>query len=601
MAKVTLFFSLCRGYFLNHLTGICFVVVMLQLSLTITAQKNVVNIITYADALSDKAIVNITDSLKVASVIQNHLNQLYASGFIYAVTDTSFCKSDTCRTIIFRGHKYVISDIILTDEQKAIIESSNIKKLPKGKSLDSLSIYNFLNTIVQHLVNHGYPFARAKLSEVTVHEGAVTSNLLVNKGRYIVFDSVVLKGKLDMPPVFFSKLLDIRTGRYYDHDKVIKAQAKLKNLSFISLQSAPYVRFINDKASVVLPVDPKAASRFDFLIGVLPQTVGGVRKWAITGDLIAEMNNAFHAGEYIFFQFKRLQADNLELIIKNNIPYLFNLPIGSHLDFKIYKNSNQNIDTYLDGGFQWLYNGYNSIKVFGSYRASSLLEINLDQLKTIKKLPAKLDFSYSGIGAGINIDHLNYKYNPTSGFASAFTTVVGRKRIIPNRQIVDLEGFANSYDTLKLKTLQAELKADFAWYTGVRNWATIKMSIQSGLLFNENTLRTNELMRIGGNRLLRGFDEESLLTDFYGFGTFEFRFIFDQNSYMSLPFVDIGYVNLRDNSGIAHLTPVIGLGLGLNFGTKAGIFNLSFAAGRAAPNPLDFGRMKIHFGYVNLF
>lgn len=558
--------------------------------------------ISYSDAPAEKAITNIVDSLKLSEFVQNHLNQLQASGYIYSVIDTSYCLVDTCQTLFFKGQKYVIADILLDDEQKAIIEASNIKKSPKGKPLDSLTVYNFLNAIVKHQINYGYPFAKARLGDVTIQQnGLMTARLLLNRGRYILFDSIVLSGKLDMSPAFFSKMLDIRKGRYYDHEKVIKAQTKLNNLSFLSLQSAPYVRFINDKASVILPLDPKPASRFDFLIGVLPQTINGVRKWTITGDLIAEMNNIFGGGEFIFFQFKRLQAENLELVIKNNIPYLFSLPVGSHLDFKIFKNSNQNIDTYLDGGFQWLYNGYNSIKFFGSYRASSLLEIDLEQIKSSNKLPPKLDFSYSGVGVGIHIDHLDYKYNPTSGFATAFTTVIGRKHIIPNRQIVDIEGFANSYDTLKIKTLQAELKADFSWYTNVRNWATIKMSIQSGLIFNENKLRINELMRIGGNRILRGFDEESLLTDFYGFGTFEFRFIFDQNSYMSLPFVDLGYVNLRDENGAANLTPVVGLGLGLNFGTKAGIFNLSFAAGRAAPNPLDFSRMKIHFGYVNLF
>ena len=573
----------------------------LAFSLALHAQKTIISTIQYVDAPSEKPIFSITDSIKVPVILQNHINQLNASGYIYAHIDTSYYVADSSFSHIFRGKKYYISDITLNDEQKAIIEASHIKKLPIGKPLDSTTVYAFLKAIVQHQVNNGYPFAKVKLTDIRFHDEAVTAGLQVYKGKYITFDSIVMEGKLDMSPDFFGKLLDIRSGRHYEHDKIIKASSKLKNLPYLSMQRAPYVRFINDKASVILPLDPKPSSRFDFLIGVLPQTVNGARKWTITGDLIAEMNNAFRSGEYIFFQFKRLQADNLELLIKNTIPYLFKLPIGSHLDFRIFKNGNKNLDTYFDGGIQWLYNGYNNIKFFGSYRASTLLEINIDQIKSSKKLPANLDFSYSGLGAGISLNNLNYKFNPTSGYSASLTTVVGRKKIIPNRQIVDIEGFANSYDTLKISTLQAEIKADIAYYTGIKNWATIKMGLQSGLLYNENPLRTNELMRIGGNRLLRGFDEESLLTDFYGFGTFEFRLIFDLNSYMSLPFVDIGYVKIQDKDGISQLKSVIGLGLGLNFGTSAGIFNLSFAAGRAAPNPLDFSRMKIHFGYVNLF
>ena len=348
------------------------ILIGLALCLALPAQKTIISSIQYVDAPHEKPITTITDSIKVPVILQNHINQLNASGYIYAHIDTSYFVADSCFSHIFRGKKYYISDIILNDEQRAIIEASNINKLPIGKSLDSTTVYSFLKAIVKHQVNNGYPFAKVKLTDIRFNDEAVSAGLEVYKGKYITFDSVVLAGKLDMSPDFFSKLLDIHSGKYYEHDKILKAPSKLKNLSFLSMQSAPYVRFINDKASVILPLDPKPSSRFDFLIGVLPQTVNGARKWTITGDLIAEMNNAFKGGEYIFFQFKRLQADNLELLIKNTIPYLFKLPIGSHLDFRIFKNKNINLDTYFDGGFQWLYNGYNNIKFFGSYRASSL-------------------------------------------------------------------------------------------------------------------------------------------------------------------------------------------------------------------------------------
>ncbi len=588
-------------YFQNGLYRFGMLMIWLILSNALFAQQNVISVVTYSDMPHAKPEMVITDSVKVIGAIRNQIQQLQASGYIFAVADTTYCIKDTCYSSIFRGEKYHITSIILTEEQQSILESSNIKKTPIGKAPDSLTIQNFLKALVQHQVDHGYPFARANLEKVSFNKDSVTASLYVNKGRYITFDSIVMAGRLNMSPTFFSKILDIKSGKPYEHDKVIKSQSKLKNLPYLDLKSAPYVRFINDKASIIIPADSKPASRFDFLIGILPNVVNGVRKWTITGDMITEMNNAFRNGEYIYFQLKRLQAENLELLIKNTIPYIFNLPVGTHLDFRIFKYGNQNLDTYFDGGLQWIYNGNNNLKLFGSYRGSSLLDVDIDAIKAAKQLPAKLDFSYSGLGVGINMDQLNYRFNPTQGFYTSITTIVGRKNIIPNRQIIDIESFADSYDSLKLQTLQAEVKAEFAWYTGIKNWAAIKAGVQTGLLFNENTLRTNELMRIGGNRLLRGFDEESLLTDFYGFGTFEFRFIFDQNSYMSLPFVDIGYVSLRDENNNTLLTPVIGLGLGLNFGTKAGIFNLSFAAGKTQSQPLDFSRMKIHFGYVNLF
>ena len=44
-----------------------------------------------------------------------------------------------------------------------------------------------------------------------------------------------------------------------------------------------------------------------------------------------------------------------------------------------------------------------------------------------------------------------------------------------------------------------------------------------------------------------------------------------------------------------------GIGAGINFETKAGIFGLNYALGSQNNNPLSIKNAKIHFGYVNYF
>lgn len=78
-----------------------------------------------------------------------------------------------------------------------------------------------------------------------------------------------------------------------------------------------------------------------------------------------------------------------------------------------------------------------------------------------------------------------------------------------------MEGFENSYDTLQLKTLQLELDIAAAYYVPIKKWAAIKTGLTGALRYNQQTLRPNELLRIGGNKTLRGFDEESIFTDKY--------------------------------------------------------------------------------------
>ena len=54
----------------------------------------------------------------------------------------------------------------------------------------------------------------------------------------------------------------------------------------------------------------------------------------------------------------------------------------------------------------------------------------------------------------------------------------------------------------------------------------------------------NELFQIGGNKLLRGFDEASIFTPTYSILSLEYRLALGKNSYFQMPFIDAGFVSL---------------------------------------------------------
>ncbi|HLO55692.1 MAG TPA: POTRA domain-containing protein [Saprospiraceae bacterium] len=543
------------------------------------------------------------DSLSVRKYYTDYVTELLSKGYSVANLDTFYCQKDTCFGLVYRGAKYTLGNIRMSSDQVTILESAGLKRNRiVGKPLDSILLTTVLKTLVDHHTNVGYPFAKASYDSVDIVENKLNAQIKVQKGRFFTFDSIQMEGKVILNKKFLYRFLDIKPGEPYAQEKVVRANKRLNDLQFVKQTQAPAVNFVNDKASLVLTLDPKPSSRFDFLVGVLPQqNPDGSRKWNITGDLTTELNNSFGQGEYIFLQLKRLKPENLELQLKSTLPYIAGLPVGSHVDFRIFKNASQNIDLFFDGGFQYLFGGFNNIKLYGSYRSSRLLEIDTDQILAARRLPGSLDVTYSGVGLGLALRDLDYRFNPSKGYSVEINTIVGSKKILPNVTITQLEGFENSYDTLKLVSLQADIDLNAAYYIPVKNWAAIKFGGTAGIRYNQNQIQTNELLRVGGNKLLRGFDEESILTDFYAFSTVEFRFLFDQNSYMSLPFVDYGITRVMDANGQMVMDNVMGVGMGLNFGTAAGIFNLSFAAGRNLGNPWDFGKMKIHFGYVNLF
>ena len=86
-------------------------------------------------------------------------------------------------------------------------------------------------------------------------------------------------------------------------------------------------------------------------------------------------------------------------------------------------------------------------------------------------------------------------------------------------------------------------------------------------------------------------------------GTLEYRFLLSTDSYL-YTFYDLARVDNESLSTTDSSSTVIwyqGIGAGITFETRAGLFGLSLAFGKQEGFPFDFGSPKVHFGYVSLF
>ncbi len=137
-----------------------------------------------------------------------------------------------------------------------------------------------------------------------------------------------------------------------------------------------------------------------------------------------------------------------------------------------------------------------------------------------------------------------------------------------------------------------------AHYLPLGKQSTLKTALTAGWLQSPQ-LYINELFQIGGFRLLRGFDEESIYADKYAVATAEYRYLLAQNSYV-YGFADGGYAHFQ-SADTAYKHTYTGAGFGLAFETKSGIFNISYAAGKRNDVPLDMRQSKIHLGFVSVF
>ena len=154
------------------------------------------------------------------------------------------------------------------------------------------------------------------------------------------------------------------------------------------------------------------------------------------------------------------------------------------------------------------------------------------------------------------------------------------------------------YDSVNLRTVQAELKYDLMFYLPLGKKSTIVPGISGKQLFAENIF-VNDLYRFGGTRSLRGFNEEALQSSNYTMVSLEYRYILGGNAFFQL-FANAAYMENNSSSPTAVRSDIpYGFGAGVHLDVNSGILSLAYALGSEQGNPIRFSLAKIHFGIIN--
>ncbi len=453
--------------------------------------------------------------------------------------------------------------------------------------------------------NTGFPFAQVWLDSINIENARISAALMMKTGSLFRFDSIALSGFAKISSRFLENYLDIKKGSLFNRSKVLKMSSRLAELPYLTIRKSPTVRFTEGGYAVVnLLLDNRKASRWDFLVGVQPTTQpDGSQKFGITFNGTADFQNLFGVGERIYANFENLRPQSPRLNIKASYPYILNLPYGFEGAFDLYKRDSTYIETHANAGVQYLLGGSDYLKLFWqNYKANNLI-INRLQIEQTRKLPSTLDVSTHTLGLEFMKQQLDYRFNARRGWAILLRGGAGIRKVRQNSDILDIKDstfdFKTLYDTVALRSFQYRLDNKTEFYFPVLKRSVVKLAVTSGWLFTTSPISQNEQYRIGGNRLLRGFDEESLFATKYAVGTLEYRLLIGRNSYL-YTFGDVGFIENKTRTTQNTDIP-LGFGAGITFETNVGLFGVTLAVGQQQGNPVDFRNVKTHFGYVSLF
>lgn len=543
------------------------------------------------------------DSLGVRQFVAEQVRALHNASYLEASVDRLERQDSTFLAWLRLGPAYEWVRLENGNVPPQMLDASGFReRLYRKRPFRMKKLRQLQEGLLDYAENHGYPFAQVWLDRIQVENGKVSAQLHMERGPLILVETVNISGDADINAAYLENYLGIAEGEPYDNQRVLRIRNRIRELPFLTLKKDPSVTFVGNKARVEVELAKKRASRFDFVLGILPQNAAGQqlnnRSVLITGTFNGELQNQFGRGERIYAAFEQLRPETQELELDFNYPYALNLPFGVDFSLQLYKRDTSYLDLESDVGLQYLFEGGNYIKAFWNNRSSTLLTVDAERLEQREALPENLDVSNAYFGLEYVMQRLDYRLNPRKGWSVFLRGGAGLKRIARNNRIQEL-GFGELYDSLDLRSFQYKLSARLQGYVPLFSGSTIKGSLRGGAILADEAVYFNEQFRIGGNQILRGFDEESIFATRYALATVEYRLLIGQNSYL-YTFGDFAYVENRTLQKDVTDWPY-GFGAGITFEASVGLFGVSLAYGKQLDNPIDFSAPKVHFGYVSLF
>lgn len=513
-------------------------------------------------------------------VLKNKKNQWVEKGYFLASFDVLPVSPSSIDVLVNIGPYFPKIVIVINDSIKTQLKTFGIENISKEVLRTSPSLFkSFIDNIIKAYANNGYPFAKIFFTQEEIIAQQIQVQINVSSGKFYRFSDIIVKGDSSVSKETVQNIIGIKSGSIYDESKLANIDRILQQTSFFNMIKKSEVLFTETGVELYVYIENQKMSSMNGAVGLQPNPQ--TQKLGLTGDVQIKLLNVFKKAELIDVNWRSIQTQTQALQAKLNYPFLFKSPFGIDLKFNLYKRDSTFLELKSYIGIQYSFKNSAQFKGFYQLSSSEILSKNPNISSSFSYLsPLKIN-SY---GLSFQYKRLNYLPNPSKGFLLFCESSIGT-RSIKNQNLVLEKSYV--------------FKSAFQFVTYLpltkRNIFKFGVNFES---YNSSTIFHNERFRFGGLNSLRGFNEEELFASTKLISSLEYRFLLDKNSNAFI-FYDQG---IYEDQTLKYIRDIpYGIGVGISFGSKLGIFSVSYALGKQMNNPLEFRNGKIHFGYITYF
>ena len=239
-------------------------------------------------------------------------------------------------------------------------------------------------------------------------------------------------------------------------------------------------------------------------------------------------------------------------------PFLFQSPFGVAANFLLYKRDSTFLDLNAEFNVSYQLNNGTTFRAHYRYVNSNLLSGAENSIE----FQSLSSYSTNSYGLSFEKKQVDNIVNPSRGSAFMSKFYLGQRTL-------------NS-DSNSVSNVTVSGHIHYQQYIPFFKRHVLFMS-GSFDMYSSPVIYQNELFRFGGLNTLRGFNEEELFASVKGIATIEYRFLLDQSSNIFIFYDQCIY----ENNALEYFKDQpFGFGAGISFGSKIGIFNITYALGK---------------------
>lgn len=510
--------------------------------------------------------LKLTNYSSVHTINEQLKQQFHKHGYLGYSMDSILHNNDSSFYFIYTGTPYKLKNINIDHAAFSYLSKHFVFK----KNINPKLISKTNAKIHSELLNSGYPYSTIS-SEYIINKKNVVLDYKIHLGQLVTFDSIVAIPSDLISSTFLTKKTGIKGGKPYNEKLVLNIKNNLAQTKLLDVDTV--INVINgNSASNIIKVKPIKQNTFNALIGLQNNRNN---KNEFTGSATIHLINTIKQGEKIAINWQKPESLSQLLELEFKFPYVWKLPLGTSIYLNIDKKDTSYTNTVLKSGISTSNSIIGEITLFGKWTSSTIN--NNSEFALVSS-------NTNQYGLGYNYSKFDNPFLPKKGFEFNTELFAGNHKQYKN-------------DTSKSIQPILELIAEFS--------LAIQLPIGSvffrnkcGLLYSDS-LKSNNLYRIGGVNSMRGYNENSIYAKQYNIAKTEYRLPLGSHSYIYLLY-DIGYLNTPNNNSFSFDTKQA-IGAGMNIKTTAGYLSISYALGQNYNHSFLLNEGKIHIGYQNRF